>query len=221
MNQINRKKLQQFITELVKQEGLPPNSVFAIETAFLLWQTEITHDEILSQKPKPPVQQIAQIEYIFFGFNGVLTNNKVYIDSKGDISVRCDQSDLRGIKQLRSIGKLVSLLSSGSDVVSQSAAEFLSVDLFDQCIDKAGFLREWMKKNGVEPQQVAYVGSGEHDVGAMQQVGLKLCPADAESEIIAIADYVIPCLGGEGIASGVAELFKVDLSDNQPLGEFA
>lgn len=213
MNQTNRKKLQQFISELVKQEGLPPNSVFAIETAFLLWQTEMTHDQILSQKPKPSVQQLANISHVFMGFNGVLTNNKVYFSAKGEASFRCDRSDVIGIRQLKSIGKYVGIISSDNNAVVENAASLLELESTTGCIDKALYLRDWMKTHNVDPSRAAFVGSALHDLGVMQQVGLKLCTADANPEVMAVADYVLPKLGGEGVIREVSDLFRIDLSE--------
>lgn len=220
MNQTNRKKLQQFISELVKQEELPPNSVFAIETAFVLWQTEMTHDQILSQKPKPSVQMLANISHVFLGFNGVLTNNKVYISASGEATARCDRADVLGIRQLKNIGKQVSILSSDASPVIESSASVFMLEATVGCVDKALYLRDWMKQRNIEAHQVAFVGSALHDLGVMQQVGLRLCPADADPEVLAIADYVIPKLGGEGLLKDVSDLFRVDLSEHSALKEY-
>lgn len=46
---------------------------------------------------------IKSIDAFFFDFDGVLTDNKVYIDQNGNESVRCSRADGLAFKALKKI----------------------------------------------------------------------------------------------------------------------
>ena len=52
------------------------------------------------------------IKNIFFDFDGVLTDNKVYLTQEGTESVMCDRSDGLGIKLIKEMGIEIHILST-------------------------------------------------------------------------------------------------------------
>ena len=67
------------------------------------------------------------------------------------------------------------------------------------------FLKEWMNKNNLNPEEVAYVGDDIPDYEVMKFVGLSVAPADAADDIKNIATYISPCKGGEGVGRDLLE----------------
>ena len=47
---------------------------------------------------------ISQIKLLLFDFDGVLTNNKVYVNEKGEESVICDRADGQAFRALKKTG---------------------------------------------------------------------------------------------------------------------
>jgi len=50
------------------------------------------------------------------------------------------------------------------------------------------------------------MGDDINDLNIMQQVGLSVCPSDAEKEIIEMSDYVCTKEGGQGVFREFANL---------------
>ena len=54
-------------------------------------------------------------------------------------------------------------------------------------------------------ENICFVGNDINDFEVMSSVGLKLCPADAQREILEIADIVLKSKGGDGV---IREIFS-------------
>ena len=78
-------------------------------------------------------------------------------------------------------------------------------DIYLKASHKVPLLREWMHRNKFTRDEVAYVGDDIPDLEAMRLVGLKVCPADAATDIRMIADYISPVNGGHGVARDLLE----------------
>jgi 3-deoxy-D-manno-octulosonate 8-phosphate phosphatase (KDO 8-P phosphatase) len=55
-----------------------------------------------------------------------------------------------------------------------------------------------MKKHNLEPSQVGCIGNDVPDIVVMERVGLAVCPADAEKEVLEFAHYQTERRGGKG-----------------------
>jgi 3-deoxy-D-manno-octulosonate 8-phosphate phosphatase (KDO 8-P phosphatase) len=64
---------------------------------------------------------------------------------------------------------------------------------------------DFLKKTGLNHEQIMYAGDDIPDFQVMTKVGLSVAPADAVPEIKAIAKYISPKNGGEGVARDVIE----------------
>ena len=51
-----------------------------------------------------PIDELKKIKLVCFDFDGVFTNNFVYVDQNGIESVRCFRSDGIGIERLKKTG---------------------------------------------------------------------------------------------------------------------
>ena len=70
---------------------------------------------------------IKSIDAFFFDFDGVLTDNKVYIDQNGNESVRCSRADGLAFKALKKINKPTFIISSEANHVVKKRAKKLGV----------------------------------------------------------------------------------------------
>ena len=66
-------------------------------------------------------------------------------------------------------------------------------------------MQQWMRDNGLEPDEVVYAGDDIPDLQCMSDVGLPVAPADAAAEVKAVAKYITKCIGGYGVARDVLE----------------
>jgi len=139
------------------------------------------------------------ITYLFIDFDGVLTDNFVYVNSQGEEMVRCSRSDGIGIQKLKDKGITVCILSTETNPVVRKRAEKLNVYCLQGVSDKLKALKEMdCEPWAVDLSKTAFMGNDLNDLEAMQAVGISIAPADARPEIREIAKYVTKARGGSG-----------------------
>ena len=78
--------------------------------------------------------------------------------------------------------------------------------------DKGVAVSEYCKKHGYNIDNVMFMGNDLNDLPAMKLVGFKAAPADAEKEILEIADWISEKKGGYG---AVRDLYRKILNDKE------
>ena len=149
---------------------------------------------------------IESIKLIVSDFDGVMTDNSVYLDETGLEMVRVSRADGQGINLLRDKGIEVIILSTEENTVVKKRALKLKVECVQGIKDKAAAFLLICKDKGLQPKEVAYVGNDINDYEAMKLAGLKIVPNDAYDEVIKIADIVTNTKGGRGVIREIASL---------------
>jgi YrbI family 3-deoxy-D-manno-octulosonate 8-phosphate phosphatase len=146
-----------------------------------------------------------QISSIVFDFDGVLTDDRVWIDQDGREMVSCSRRDGLGFDILRQTGlKLFILSTETNPVVSQRAAK-LKVPAIQGCADKAQALAELAAKEGIDLSHTLYVGNDLNDLEAIRLSGYSACPADAHPAIKDAVNFVLTTCGGQGVTREIIE----------------
>ena len=78
-------------------------------------------------------------------------------------------------------------------------------DVFTGIPDKVLKLKEYMKENGLKPEEIVFMGDDIPDINVMKEVGLPACPADAVPEVKAISKFVSEKAGGKGAVRDLIE----------------
>ena len=73
---------------------------------------------------------IGEISLVIFDFDGVLTNNSVYVDENGKETVRCSRADGIGFDAMRKMNIKSYIISSEKNQVVSSRAKKLKVPTF-------------------------------------------------------------------------------------------
>jgi len=133
-----------------------------------------------------------------FDFDGVFTDNHVWVNERGEESVRCCRADGFGLARLREAGVEAVILSTEAAPIAAVRAKKLEVDCRHGLGDKLGALREETERRGVALGQTAYVGNDVNDADCLRAVGLPVCPADAWPEVAGLARWTLARRGGEG-----------------------
>lgn len=152
------------------------------------------------------------IDAVVFDFDGVHTDDYVWVDQKGVESVRVSRTDGYGVKLLRDAGLTVLILSTEKNPVVSKRAEKLELDVLQGQDDKGAALENWARDNGVDLANVAYLGNDVNDTPALERVGWPVVVADAHPEVKPLARMVLRSNGGEG---AVRELADIILSNRE------
>lgn len=149
------------------------------------------------------------ISIIVLDFDGVLTDNRVYVDQNGRETVACNRADGVGCELLRSAGIGLFILSTEQNSVVAARAKKLNVPLKQGERNKADALRSIMADAGADPARVMYVGNDVNDLDAMRLVGWPVTPADAHKTVRSIARLVTKAKGGDGVVREIADRLGV------------
>lgn len=148
---------------------------------------------------------IRDLDLIVFDFDGVLTDNYVYVDQFGVESVKCSRSDGLAFDILRKTNVKVIILSTETNKVVKERAQKLKVEAFNSEDNKETFLKQYCDENSISLDRVLFIGNDLNDYNAMKISGYSLCPIDSHPEITKIASSVIDVEGGKGVIRYLVE----------------
>jgi 3-deoxy-D-manno-octulosonate 8-phosphate phosphatase (KDO 8-P phosphatase) len=133
-----------------------------------------------------------------FDFDGVFTDNSVWVNERGEESVRCCRADGFGLARLREVGVEAVILTTEKVQIAMARARKLEVPCRHGLGNKLEALREESERAGVPLEQTAYVGNDINDTDCLEAVGLPVVPADAWPEVAGLARWTLERRGGEG-----------------------
>ena len=89
------------------------------------------------------------IKVAVFDFDGVLTDNKVYISGNGDEFVSCSRSDGLAFQVFRQINLHTLILSTEKNQVVSARAKKLKTEVIQAAEDKVAAMKEYLKENNL------------------------------------------------------------------------
>lgn len=146
------------------------------------------------------------IKLLVYDFDGVMTDNKVYIDQEGQEMVQVSRADGLGVEEIRKLGIEQMILSSEENPVVAARARKLGLNCLHGIKDKGKALGEYCMEEGISLETVAYVGNDINDLEAMRIAGISFCPQDGHPIIKDLSSYVLKTPGGGGIAREIFDL---------------
>jgi N-acylneuraminate cytidylyltransferase len=159
----------------------------------------------LADQPQNREFEANKITLVVYDFDGVMTDNTVWVDQHGLEQVRVNRSDGLGVNAIEALGLKQLVLSAETHLVVGARAAKLNLPVSQGCADKALWLKVHCAEEGIPLERVLYVGNDVNDIGVMRLVGCAVCPADAHAEVRRIAHIVLARRGGEGIVQELAE----------------
>jgi len=150
------------------------------------------------EKSLPSTELLRTIKAIVFDFDGVMTDDQVYITETGEEMVMASRSDGMGISALKNAGLKLLILSKERNPVVAKRAEKLQIEVIQACDNKLEALTEWLSKNQLPLSQCAYVGNDINDLECMQAVKLAIAPIDAHPLASQTAHWRLTRAGGKG-----------------------
>ena len=155
---------------------------------------------------------IRPIRLVVFDFDGVFTDNAVYVSQDGSETVRCWRSDGLGLRRLESLSISMFVLSTEENPVVSERCHKLKIRCVQGCLDKVAALNQIAAEGGIPLTAVAYLGNDINDSGCLQRVGLPMVVQDAHPEVIPLSKYRTEVCGGYGAVREVCDLIWSVLS---------
>jgi len=152
--------------------------------------------------------KINNIKMMIYDFDGVMTDNKVYIDQNGYEMVQVNRADGLAVAEIKKLGIQQIIISTEKNPVVSTRSKKLGIPCIQGIDNKKDALIAYCQKNNVEPKQIAYVGNDINDKEAMEISGTTFCPFDAHKSIITISDHILNTKGGDGVVRELLDLIK-------------
>lgn len=152
------------------------------------------------------IDLLASVRLIAFDFDGVFTDNTVYVTQDGIESVRCWRSDGLGLSRLRSAGVQAFIISTETNPVVCTRARKLKIPCKQGIEDKAAGILQVCFELDIPPEQTMFLGNDINDIPAFKSVGFPVAVADAYQEIYPYVLYRTQRPGGMGAVREVCDL---------------
>ena len=152
------------------------------------------------------IDLLSKVRLIVFDFDGVFTDNTVYVSQDGVETVRCWRSDGLGLARLRNVGVQAFILSTEANPVVSARAQKLKLPCKQGVEDKAAGILSTCEELQIEPQHTMFVGNDINDIPAFRSIGIPVGVADAYPEIYPYILYRTQKPGGLGAVREICDL---------------
>ena len=174
---------------------------------------------------------LSKFHSIVFDFDGVFTDNFVYVDENGVESVRVSRADGYALDLLRKFcarKKLIVsifILSTETNKVVLARAKKLEMDCITGERNKLLALSrkfEIERPNDTDPfSGLIYFGNDLNDLPVILRAGLSIVPSDAHQKVKESSNYVLGRPGGHDfVREGVEFLINIKAMSVEELSEF-
>ncbi|MDX1707156.1 MAG: HAD hydrolase family protein [Desulfobacterales bacterium] len=153
-------------------------------------------------------ETMRRIRLIAFDFDGVFTNNMVYVLQDGSEAVRCSRSDGIGLQKLKNLGIETVIISTEANPVVSARAQKLKIRCFQNCEDKRQKLKSVARQSSISLDEIAFVGNDINDEPCLSFVGLPIVVKDAHPDVVSLAQYQTQNPGGHGAVREICDLFE-------------
>ncbi|MEA4811362.1 MAG: acylneuraminate cytidylyltransferase [Anaerolineaceae bacterium] len=139
------------------------------------------------------------VSMLIMDFDGVFTDDKVYLDEEGHEFACCDRGDGMGMSLLKTQTDIsVLVMSRDTSKISHARAKKLKIEAFSSVMDKGKAIESLVTERGLKPEELIFMGNDLPDLDTYPYVGFFVCPADAQPEVRRRADLVLQHRGGNG-----------------------
>lgn len=146
------------------------------------------------------------IKFWVIDVDGTMTDGGIYYDESGNEMKKFNTYDAAGFFAAHKVGAKIIVLTGRECIATQRRMSELKVDfLFQGVRDKYTFLKQFIRENGIQKEELGYIGDDLNDLWPMQLAGFVACPSNACVEIKEISNYISPLRGGDGAVRDVIE----------------
>lgn len=155
-----------------------------------------------------------KIDLLVLDFDGVLTDNRVWVDEQGHERVASSRSDSFGLSLLqREAGIQAMVISRETNPVVAARCEKLDLPFLQGIKEKDVALKAVVAAKKISLENVVYMGNDLADLPCFPLVACAAAPADAEKEILRRADITLTKNGGHGAVRELCDLLLLKSRD--------
>lgn len=141
-----------------------------------------------------------------FDVDGVLSPSTIPMNDDGVPMRMVNIKDGYALQLAAKSGYRIAIITGGKQESVRKRYEALGIqDIYIGASEKISIFKQWMQQNGLEPENVIYMGDDIPDLRCMRLAGLPCAPSDACYEARQTAKYVSRFSGGYGCVRDIVE----------------
>ncbi len=153
--------------------------------------------------PRPLPEHVA---LLVLDFDGVLTDDRVWLDAQGAEWVAAHRGDGWGIARLLERGVQVAVLSTETNPVVSARCRKLGIPAVQGVPEKGPALQQLLRERGIAREATVYVGNDVNDLACFPIAGCAVAVADAHPSVRRAADLVLRSKGGRGAVRELCDI---------------
>jgi 3-deoxy-D-manno-octulosonate 8-phosphate phosphatase (KDO 8-P phosphatase) len=151
--------------------------------------------------------KISKIKVLALDVDGVLTDGKIIVDSRGDEIKNFDVQDGLGMVLLRKHDFKIAIITARDSKPVDFRAKDLRVDkVYQDASPKIEYYKRMLKELEVSDDEVCFVGDDLTDLTVLKQVGFAVTVPNGVEEVKKVVHYTTHKHGGNGAVREVIEL---------------
>jgi N-acylneuraminate cytidylyltransferase len=188
---------------------LDPRYTIDIDNARDLERAEwmLAGSELDAVRPGPGPRPLPErVTLLALDFDGVLTDDRVWLDAQGTEWVAAHRGDGWGIARLLEQGVQVVVLSTETNPVVSARCRKLGIPAVQGVLEKGAALQELLRQRGIDRESTVYVGNDVNDLPCFPIAGCAVAVADAHPSVRRAADMVLRSEGGRGAVRELCDI---------------
>lgn len=187
----------------------PTKNQSLVYLTYKQYLTDYNDSEKISEELK---KKIRDVKGIIMDVDGTMTDGKVLVNEKGEESASFSRIDSLALLPWQGTRGKVGIISREDVSIATMRANKLQIDCMQGQRDKLAAARKMVKGWGLSLKEVCFIGDDVNDITLLKTIGLSACPADAQPQVLQIADLVVPAKRGEHVIRKLLDLiFLVQL----------
>jgi 3-deoxy-D-manno-octulosonate 8-phosphate phosphatase (KDO 8-P phosphatase) len=148
----------------------------------------------------------AKIRLFFLDIDGVMTDGRITVNSRGEETKSFYVKDGLGLKMLMSSGVDIVLITGRSSGAVEIRAQELGInELYKGVSEKGALCKQLMNARGLRKEETCCMGDDLPDLSMFREVGLRISVADGATEVRESADFITVNRGGCGAVREACE----------------
>ena len=153
------------------------------------------------------IKKCKDLKVIVSVVDGVITDGLIPIDElQNTLFKNYCLRDFEVINEIKKMFKFIFISSDNS--VSYNLFRARNIPFYYAPKDKVRVLTDIMRKYGVKPDNIMYVGTSYSDLECMHLSEVSFCTKDSPVTVNHAADYMLPVRAGRGVLCELYEILK-------------
>lgn len=149
---------------------------------------------------------LTKIKGFVFDIDGVLSASTVPLGEDGYPVRTANVKDGYALHLAAKKGYKIAIITGGRGVAITNRFRSLGItDIYCDISRKLPVLQDWLGKENLDPEEVAYMGDDIPDLQCLRHVGLPCAPFDACWEVKESVTYISRITGGDGCVRDLIE----------------